>query len=282
LSPIEISWSVVGIIVPILIGGGLTFAGLTPPEFKRARFCFIFAAVVLGGMEIVWYTQTGFPFVWRVVVASLICLTIGIGLPETLRWMHTREVGQFPTAPNDRQKTPVEVPPKARPISHLPTSSGKSAPPPKGTRLGAGPDAYKDISDAQVGQWAIEKAAMVKALADECMKELMQVSQTPNPSAAVLTGIRYQFGFEFMSHAQDVQDLRAELLRRLGPSGRDHEEESYFGALFPNTRIPKDVPEPFRTSLMKPDNFSGSCGIVQEYAPYLKALGQKLKQRPAL
>jgi hypothetical protein len=114
LSPIEIAWTVVGIIVPILIGAGLTFAGLAPPEFKRARFCFIFTALVLGGMEIVWYTQTGFAFVWRVGIASLICLTIGIGLPETLRWVHRRELAQFPSASHKPSEAPVEGPPKAQ------------------------------------------------------------------------------------------------------------------------------------------------------------------------
>ena len=38
-----------------------------------------------------WYTQTGYAFAWRVAIATVICLTIGIGLPETLRWVHRRE-----------------------------------------------------------------------------------------------------------------------------------------------------------------------------------------------
>lgn len=130
MSPIEIAWTVVGIIVPILIGAGLTFAGLAPPEFKRARFCFIFAALVLGGMEIVWYTQTGFAFVWRVGIASLICLTIGIGLPETLRWVHRRELAQFPSASHEPSGAPVEGPPKAQSGAPLNPASEPPAPPP--------------------------------------------------------------------------------------------------------------------------------------------------------
>lgn len=100
MSAIEIAWTVVGVVVPVLVGTGYTCVGLVPPEFRRARYCFYFAATVLGGMEIVWYTQTGWPFIWRVAVASLICLTIGIGLPETLRWMHKRESsGSLPISP---------------------------------------------------------------------------------------------------------------------------------------------------------------------------------------
>jgi hypothetical protein len=128
LSPIEIAWTVVGIIVPLLIGVGLTFAGLAPPEFKRARFCFIFAALLLGGMEIVWYTQTGFAFVWRVGIASLICLTIGIGLPETLRWVHRREIAQFPSASHEPSEAPVEGPPKAQSGAPLNPATEKREP----------------------------------------------------------------------------------------------------------------------------------------------------------
>jgi hypothetical protein len=113
VSPMEIAWTVVGIAVPLAITAGYNFVGLTPPEFRRARFCFILAAVILGGMEIVWYTQTGFPFVWRVIVATLICLTIGIGLPETLRWVHRRELLVA--------RPPVSVPADQKVEPNLPT-----------------------------------------------------------------------------------------------------------------------------------------------------------------
>jgi hypothetical protein len=129
VSPMEIAWTVVGIAVPAAISLGYTFVGLTPPEFRRARICFIGAAVALGGMEIVWYTQTGYPFVWRVIVATLICLTIGIGLPETLRWVRNREILVIgrPTAP---PSAPPEAPPTGPPRSRPPENPNPATPAP--------------------------------------------------------------------------------------------------------------------------------------------------------
>jgi hypothetical protein len=105
VSPIEIAWTAVGAVVALLIGTGYTLVGFVPPEFGRARFCFYLSAAIFGGMEIVWYTQTGWPFFGRVTVACLICLTIGVGLPETLRWVHRREVLVTPPAPNAETST---------------------------------------------------------------------------------------------------------------------------------------------------------------------------------
>jgi hypothetical protein len=119
----EIAWTVIGIAVPSFVTLGYTFVGLTPPEFRRARFCFIGAAVALGGMEVVWYTQTGYPFFWRVLIAVIICLIIGIGLPETPRWVHSREAyvasnynpNERPVATPPAQSKPGIPPPKAPP-----------------------------------------------------------------------------------------------------------------------------------------------------------------------
>ena len=127
----EIAWTVTGIVVPVLFTLGYTFVGLAPPEFRRAHFCFIGAAIALGGMEIVWYTQTGYTFFWRVAVASMICLTIGIGLPETLRWVHRRELAQAVPPPPEAPKTPLgslEAPSSTIPSNerNLPSSKTKT------------------------------------------------------------------------------------------------------------------------------------------------------------
>jgi hypothetical protein len=131
VSPIEIAWTVVGIAVPVAISLGYTFVGLTPPEFRRARVCFVAGAVVLLGMEIVWYTQTGYSFLWRVIIAILVCLTVGIGLPETLRWVHRREslgiVRQGVNEPLPTPKAPPVVIPKPPAASQaVPLSSVKT------------------------------------------------------------------------------------------------------------------------------------------------------------
>jgi hypothetical protein len=92
MSPIEIAWTSVGIVVPMLVGAAFACVGYSPPDFRRARVCFYLSGIILGGMEIVWYAQTGWSFAGRVMVATLMCLIIGIGLPETLRWVHRREL----------------------------------------------------------------------------------------------------------------------------------------------------------------------------------------------
>lgn len=120
MSPIEIAWTVVGVIIGILITGVWSFAGMTPPEFRNARICLNCSAALLGGMEIVWYAQTGYPFYWRVAVACLICLTIGIGLPEGLRWIQRREL----------KAAEVTLPPPNPPsANHIGTPASSSAPP---------------------------------------------------------------------------------------------------------------------------------------------------------
>ena len=83
--------------MPTLLGMGYACVGFSPPEFKRARICFYLAAMILGSVEVVWYMQSGWSFWWRVAVATAICLIVGIGLPETLRWVGRRE--QLSTQP---------------------------------------------------------------------------------------------------------------------------------------------------------------------------------------
>src|SRR6266566_5013687 len=123
LSPIEIAWTVVGAVVTLLVGVGFTLVGLNPPEFKAARACFIASASFLGGMEVVWYVQTGYSFWWRVAIGTLICLVIGIGLPQSLRWVNVRRLSVPPPGRNG--------PPSHSAPEKLPTvSPPKQAPPP--------------------------------------------------------------------------------------------------------------------------------------------------------
>jgi len=95
----EIAWTIVGIIVPLLLGAMLTLVGLTPAEFRPARVCLILSAFILGGMEMVWQIQTGRTLWWRLVVGFVIFGLIGAGLPEGLRWIKKRE-NKVPTQPD--------------------------------------------------------------------------------------------------------------------------------------------------------------------------------------
>jgi len=128
---------------------------------------------------------------------------------------------------------------------------------PASPRLGTGPDAYKDLTDEQVGQWAIEEGDKVEGLAKAAMQ----------PGSGSPDAERWFFKTKFTDCcAQDVQELRTEILRRLGPPGKDLDEISAWTMLFPQTKYPgaPDMIDP---------------GMVSHYAPYLRRLGLRLKRR---
>jgi hypothetical protein len=128
---------------------------------------------------------------------------------------------------------------------------------PSSPRLGTGPDAYKDLTDEQVGQWAIEEGDKVEELASAAMQPGLG-----SPDAA-----RWFFKNKFNDCcAQDVQELRTEIIRRLGPPGKDPDEISAWTMLYPQTKYPgaPDMIDP---------------GMVSHYAPYLRRLGLRLKRR---
>ncbi len=87
----EIMWTIVGIIVPLLVGGAISMVGLTPPEFIYARIGFILSAIVLGTASVIWAAVTEQPLGIRLFVTTPIALLIGIGLPESLQWVSKRE-----------------------------------------------------------------------------------------------------------------------------------------------------------------------------------------------
>jgi hypothetical protein len=130
---------------------------------------------------------------------------------------------------------------------------------PASPRLGTGPDAYKDLTDEQVGQWAIEEGDKIDELASAAM-QLPELGSSPDAA-------RWFFKNKFNDCcARDVEELRTEILRRLGPPGKDPDEISAWTMLFPQTKYPgaPDMIDP---------------GMVSHYAPYLRRLGLRLKRR---
>lgn len=112
----EIAWTIIGIVVPVLIGVGLSMIGLNPPEFKIARGCFWVSAIMLGGMNTVWDIKTDLPAWWRILAGALIWILIGVGLPEGLRWVTRRERREVPPKTTDEKPptlatTKPETPP---------------------------------------------------------------------------------------------------------------------------------------------------------------------------
>jgi hypothetical protein len=131
---------------------------------------------------------------------------------------------------------------------------------PASPRLGTGPDAYKQIDDTQLGQWTMEEADKIAEMATAAM--------TSNPNVPISANARvWRFTNDFNDCcAQDVKDLRSEVLRRLGPPAKDTDEIQAWTALFPAMKYPaapQDV----------------NPGMVTYYAPYLRRLGLRLKRR---
>jgi len=140
-----------------------------------------------------------------------------------------------------------------------------SAPPAIGPRLGIGPEAYKDVPDEQVGQWAIEEADKIEEMASTYISR--------STDAATLKAQIWFFSNDFKSCcAQDVKDLRTEILRRLGPPAKDPNENQAWKTLFRELWLPPGVQAPPQLVDIDPMD-------VKRYAPYLGHLGLKLKRR---
>lgn len=165
-------------------------------------------------------------------------------------------------------KQPIERTPTAAEIAEevakkLPSVPRPRTLPPPPTRIGTGPEAYKDVSDEQVGQWAIEEADKIEQLATRTMDWYSGVSAG---------AMAWHFTNDFNDCcSQDVKELRAEILRRLGPSAKNPEEISAWTALFPETKYPaiKQFKQGQEISPMS----------AKLYAPHLRRLGLRLKRR---
>ncbi len=156
-------------------------------------------------------------------------------------------------------KTPEEPRVKA------PFVAPAAAPVTRGPRLATGPEAYKDLTDEQVADWTIEDASKIAALADDYVKGRRGPPGLESNSRARTFFFSHAFN---ECCAQDLKDLRAEVLSRLGPPGKDPDEQMYWDLLFSSTLVsaaslPSDI---------SPYN-------VLRYAPYLRRLGIQLRHR---
>jgi hypothetical protein len=87
----ELAWTVVGILVPFLVGAAMNLVGMTPAHFRAARACFVLSAILLGGMSVMWQVTTMQPLWFRMVTGGSIGALIGIGVPEGFRWVGHRQ-----------------------------------------------------------------------------------------------------------------------------------------------------------------------------------------------
>jgi hypothetical protein len=91
----EIAWGIVGVVAALLVGVGVSMVGLSPPEYLVARICFCLSAVVLGGTCMVWELRTQEPIWWRITAGVLVWICVGVGLPESLRWVGGRQASSL-------------------------------------------------------------------------------------------------------------------------------------------------------------------------------------------
>jgi hypothetical protein len=87
---------------PVLAGvfatAGYGALGVAPPDFKKARICFVLAAAVLGGISIVWGLTTIHPLWARLLITTAFGAIAVSGLTESLRWVAGRENGPSPAS----------------------------------------------------------------------------------------------------------------------------------------------------------------------------------------
>jgi hypothetical protein len=187
---------------------------------------------------------------------------------QQMRSLETaKETTTAPNVPEKPTKIPTtrETPPSKPPEEQHPAKAHAKPHTPAltiGPRLGIGPEAYKDLTDEQVGQWAMEESSKIEKLATDAYNSNIKTIMGQN-------AMLWRFTQEFNDCcAQDVKDLRTEILRRLGPEGKDPDEILAWTALFPDLKYP-GVPPPAIIS----------TGTVSRYAPFLRRLGIRLKRR---
>lgn len=162
-----------------------------------------------------------------------------------------------PTRERDvAHKAPIYEPPPKAPTAETPKIS---------PRLGTGPDAYKDIPDLQLVQWAMEESVQVEQMANSTLEEMETI-----PSLSRVDRIRFNQDFKDCC-VQDIKGLRAEILRRLGPLGRDLDEISRWTLLFPDTKYEAVASAGWPPPISPFD--------VRDYAPYLRKLALRLKRQ---
>jgi hypothetical protein len=92
MGPIEIMWTITGIMVPLLLGTAWAMIGLSPPEFWIARGAVLAAALILSVASIYWVSALSWPNVPCLLVAAAFGTAALIGFSECLRFINSREV----------------------------------------------------------------------------------------------------------------------------------------------------------------------------------------------
>ncbi len=86
------SWTVVGILVPILIGVGVGVMSMTPPEYWVARVCFTVACILLSAKIGIWLIISESSLAQRTIMVFVLFGIIAVGWVETLRWVENKKI----------------------------------------------------------------------------------------------------------------------------------------------------------------------------------------------
>jgi hypothetical protein len=273
-----LNWVVLAVTIPIILAVAAIL--LVFDQYGLANRCFVITALFIFA-KIIQVAVISQDAAWqRLLFTFLLFGVFGIAIVETVRgvnkWAAKRsKPTQESSQPREAvEGTPGVTPkPSASPSSEAhgttdevrakPPELTRKIPPPRSapaepsakgpTRLGIGPEAYKDIEDGQVGQWAMEEADKIYELA-----KAVETKSVQGWSAdAVVWFFTNQFN---QCCVQDLKELRTEILRRLGPPGKDPDEITAWTALF------------ITSNKINPMS-------VTSYAPHLWRLGLRLKRR---
>jgi hypothetical protein len=91
MGPIEIMWTIVGVMVPLLLGSAWAMIGLSPPEFWIARGSVLAAALIFSIASIYWISALHWPNGPRLLIAAALGIAALIGFSECLRFINSRE-----------------------------------------------------------------------------------------------------------------------------------------------------------------------------------------------
>jgi hypothetical protein len=112
MGPLEIMWTITGVMVPLLLGTAWAMIGLSPPEFWIARGSVLAAALIFTASAIVWISNIQWPTGSRFIIAAALGLAAIIGFSECLRWINSREaifIAQQRSASDKRGLPPVKA-----------------------------------------------------------------------------------------------------------------------------------------------------------------------------